>query len=341
MTPTGTITTLVNFSSYAFTPTDNATGGSILADGYAPNVPLALGKDGNFYGTTGSGGSLGVGTVFKMTPGGTLTTLVNFNNTNGAYPSSGLVQGSDGNFYGTTSQGGTSTSCGTNPSTGLPYGCGTAFKMTPSGTLTALASFSNVNGARPGALVQASDGNFYGATFFGNSSTNCGINSPTGTPYGCGTIFKMTPSGILTTLLNFNNTNGANPLELIEGSDGNLYGVTNAGGSSTNCGTNSLTGLPYGCGTVFKLNASLAPFAPALTGYTPNSGPVGTSVVITGSNLIGTTSVKFSNGISASFTINSDKQITARIPNGAMTGPFSVTTPGGTYNTATSFTVTP
>jgi hypothetical protein len=80
--------------------------------------------------------------------------------------------------------------------------------------------------------------------------------------------------------------------------------------------------------------------APKLTGYTPNTGPVGTSVVMTGTNLNGATSVKF-NGVSATFTVNSSTQITAIVPAGAKTGSFSVTTPGGTYTTATSFTVLP
>jgi uncharacterized repeat protein (TIGR03803 family) len=96
--------------------------------GVAPGGNLVQGSDGDFYGTTYSGGgSLNDGTVYKITPGGTVTTLVSFNGTNGANPYAGLVQGSDGNYYGTTKNGGGTTIYGS------------AFKMTPAGVLTSLA----------------------------------------------------------------------------------------------------------------------------------------------------------------------------------------------------------
>ena len=96
VTTNGTLTTLVSFN-----------GGT---NGAYPYAGLTLGNDGNFYGTTGEspGDSGGVGTVFKMTTNGTLTTLVVFNSTNGAYPYAGLTLGKDGNFYGTTYMGGSS-----------------------------------------------------------------------------------------------------------------------------------------------------------------------------------------------------------------------------------------
>jgi uncharacterized repeat protein (TIGR03803 family) len=97
--------------------------------------------------------------------------LHSFDGPDGAYPNAGLVQASDGNFYGTTSEGGASGNCS--------GGCGTVFKITPNGTLTTLHSFGGSDGAGPyGALVQATDGGFYGTTFGGGA-------------YGSGTVFRM------------------------------------------------------------------------------------------------------------------------------------------------------
>ena len=116
ITPAGTLTTLHSFQGP-------------FSDGSTPFASLVQGTDGNFYGTTASGGSIGIGTVFKMTPSGTLTILHSFSGADGALPESELVQASDGNFYGTTSQVGLN-------------GVGTVFKITPAGTLTTLNSFA-------------------------------------------------------------------------------------------------------------------------------------------------------------------------------------------------------
>jgi uncharacterized repeat protein (TIGR03803 family) len=126
-------------------------------------------------------------------PAQTFTTLLSFDNTNGGQPYAGLVQGADGNFYGTTVVGGAHVgSCG-------GFGCGTAFKITPTGTLTTLYSFDIAQGANPYAgLVQGTNGNFYGTTEVGGAyTTSC---DP---PYGCGTVFKITSSGTLTMLYSF------------------------------------------------------------------------------------------------------------------------------------------
>ncbi|MCC5643401.1 hypothetical protein LC607_10680 [Nostoc sp. CHAB 5824] len=150
----------------------------------------------------------------------TLTTVVNFNGTNGAAPRAGVLPGSDGNLYGTTSAGGSQSK-------------GTAFKLTGStfSTLTTLVNFAGTNGTNPVArLFQASDGNLYGATFTGGTSN-------------LGTLFKLQKTTFtnLTTLLNFDGTNGASPAgRLISGSDSSLWGVTSAGGVNSK-------------GTVFKI----------------------------------------------------------------------------------------
>jgi len=202
-------------------------------DGAEPVAGLVLATDGNFYGITSFGGDPtcdapdGCGTVFKITSGGTLTTLHNFGATDGAYPYAALIEAANGYFYGTTNGGGTNS-------------LGTVFRMSPFGTVTTLHSFDGNDGAAPqGALIQAIDGNFYGTTLHGGANVGgCG-------GYGCGTVFKITPSGNFTTLYSFcsqmNCSDGATPMDsLVQGTDGNLYGTTYGG-------------VAYGLGTVFKI----------------------------------------------------------------------------------------
>jgi uncharacterized repeat protein (TIGR03803 family) len=191
------------------------------SDGEIPYAGVIQGSDGNFYGTTYFGGSSGFGTVFKVTPSGTETVLYSFaGGSDGEHPYAGVIQGSDGNFYGTTYQGGAS-------------GYGTVFKIAPSGTETVLHSFAggSSDGANPEAgLTQGTDGNFYGNTYLGGASN-------------LGTVFEITPSGTETVLHSFagGSSDGANPsANLLQSSDGNLYGSTSAGGTS-------------GYGTFFKV----------------------------------------------------------------------------------------
>jgi uncharacterized repeat protein (TIGR03803 family) len=214
ITPSGRVTTL-----HSFHGTDGA-------NPYVHAPGLVQASDGNFYGTTQAGGAENRGTVFKITPSGTLTTLHNFRD--GANPFAGLVQATDGNFYGTTKNGGAS-------------GYGTIFKTTPRGALTTLHDFDSHDGANPEAgLVQGTDGNFYGTTAGGGANND-------------GTVFQLTPSGTLTTLYSFCPggypcTDGTNPeAGLVQGTDGNFYGTTAEGGSAACDG---------GCGTVFKITPS-------------------------------------------------------------------------------------
>lgn len=189
------------------------------SDGGYPTAGLVRGSDGDYYGTTNSGGSANAGTVFKITPGGVETLLYTFTGGNdGGHPQAGLIQGSDGNFYGTTTVGGA-------------HADGAVFQVTPGGTETVLYSFAGgtSDGSDPaGGLLQASDGNFYGTTNQGGSS-------------GDGTVFKITPAGAETVVYSFTGgaADGAAPSAgLIQGSDGKLYGTTSSGG-------------PNGYGTVF------------------------------------------------------------------------------------------
>jgi uncharacterized repeat protein (TIGR03803 family) len=206
MTPAGELTTLVEF-----------TGNEASNKGSRPLAELVPGTDGDLYGTTERGGANGLGTLFKMSSSGVLTTLVEFTGNGplnkGSHPHAGMIQAADGYFYGTTSGGGA-------------YGMGTVFAMTSDGILTTLVEFTgngrNNKGSGPEAgLVQGDDYSLYGTTTGGGAS-------------GQGTIFRMAPSGLMTTLVEFGDGNGgANPMAgLLQGSDGNFYGTTRNGGTN-------------------------------------------------------------------------------------------------------------
>ena len=145
---------------------------------------LVQATDGNFYGTTEYGGNDacegGCWTVFKVSPSGTLTTLLAF--TSSANPVAALIQATDGNLYGTTGVGGANNDCGGSPPG--PIGCGMVFKASLSGTLTTLFSFDGTDGEAPqAALVQGRNGEFYGTTAGGGASVACAD--------GCGTVFSL------------------------------------------------------------------------------------------------------------------------------------------------------
>lgn len=232
---------------YTFGVTASGSAG-LAQDASQPQAPPIQASDGNFYGTTSSGGinSCGgvpysCGTVYKITPTGIETVLYSFgaSPSDGMRPTGSLIQASDGNFYGTTARGGA-------------YGNGTVFRMTPAGIETVLYSFggSPSDGAVPaGSLIIASDGNFYGTTAEG------GANSCYGAANFCGTVFRITPSGVETVLYSFEATpsDGYNPEgSLIQASDGNLYGTTSDGGAHYISTVNGVVGG----GTVFELTLS-------------------------------------------------------------------------------------
>jgi len=302
ITPSGALTTLYTFCAQYRCP-----------DGEGPAGALVQATNGDLYGTTFGGGANGVGTVFKITPSGTLTTLHNFAGypMDGANPGAGLVQATNGDLYGTTYAG------GANPG---PYGLGggTIFTITPSGALTTLYSFcaqsACTDGANPGAgLVQATDGDLYG--------TNAGG------VYNAGTVFKITSSGTLTTLYSLCSqsacTDGSSPNVLVQATNGNLYGTTRGGGA-------------HNAGSIFRLSVGLGPFVETQ----PSSGNVGAAVNILGTDLTGATSVSF-DGIAAVFTVVGHSLITTTVPAGASSGEVQVVTPGGTLSSNVPFLVVP
>lgn len=342
------------------------------------------GPDGSFYGVAEFGGANGYGSITKMSLSGKVTVLHNFNLNDGGAPD-GLIQGADGNLYGTTYDGG-NLNC-------LYYfqnfwgGCGTVFELTTKGRFSSLYSFcpfSCADGALPqGRMVEDASGNFYGTTTFGGfgyAESQCDT-------IGCGTIFKLSAQGQLTSFYTFCTQNAGECTDgfwpaggLTLGSDGNLYGSAPEGGLwlNNNCS--------YACGTLFSVTPggtfsvlhafvytdgadpsaaptqttdgiflgesgqggsgnygtlfSLSMNLPAFVETNPSSGKVGTTVVIMGNNLKGSTAVTF-NGTAAQFRVAANSAIVATVPTGATSGLVSVTIPSGTLTSNVAFTVRP
>jgi uncharacterized repeat protein (TIGR03803 family) len=194
ITPAGTLTMLRSLGAQA----DNVTDGN----------GLTRGTDGNYYGITEYGGANLSGSIFRMTPGGALTTLHTFDGPDGLGPLAPPIQGLDGNFYGTTPEGGANSD-------------GVVYQITPSGTYTLLHTFSGADGVGPGALVLGTDGYFYGTTCGGGGSND-------------GTFFRLSHFGNLVTLFSFDGTNGSCPnVPLMQASNGDFYGTTQQGGAGS------------------------------------------------------------------------------------------------------------
>jgi uncharacterized repeat protein (TIGR03803 family) len=316
ITPTGKFTKLYDFDK---------------THGQQPYAPLIQGIDGNFYGTTSSGGAKSDGVVFSITPTGTLTVLQDFNNLNfdGYLPYAGLVQAAEGNFYGVATGGGTGT-------------FGTLYSITPSGTFTVLHNFFSSDGEDPEAnLLQHTNGILYGDTFTGGSDA-C----------SCGTFFKVNDSlapfvGLLPAAAKVGGQlqifgqgfTGATAVSL-NGKPATFAVVSDTymtaripSGATTGPVTVTTPGGPLPSKQAFRI-------IPAIRSFTPTSGKVGTPVTIKGVSLTQATQVTFG-GVSASFVVNSDTQVTATVPTGAVTGHIAITTLGGVATSAGTFTVTP
>jgi uncharacterized repeat protein (TIGR03803 family) len=360
------------------------TGGAFTVLGTIPGqsyAPLILGVDGAFYGTTQYGGKFNQGTVFRMTPAGVVTVIYNFDSTHGGVPWGGVVQ-AGGNFYGTTTGGGSG-------------GGGVVYRLTPAGNFTVIHNFpvgSLNDGSDPIAgLLFGTDGLFYGSTFYGGSN-NYGI------------LFEIDASGQHYSLINqFDKVTGSYPeSNLVQHTNGSAYGMALAGGSlgdgvffslDLNFGAKVKTVLSSGVvGSLVEIlgsgftgatsvnftGASVAPHVdsdtylvarvptgaltgpltvttpsgtipsmtkflvvPKISSFSPTSGPVGTSVIITGNSFTGASKVSFGGVAATTFSVFRDSSLTATVPTGAGTGRISITTPGGTATSSGTFTVTP
>jgi uncharacterized repeat protein (TIGR03803 family) len=339
-------------------------------DGQGP-TGLIQGRDGNFYGTTTTGGRFKEGAIFEVTPQGAFTELYSFcsqaNCTDGERPVFPPLQGIDGNFYGATGTGGAT-------------GAGVVYELTASGTYTVLYNFCNYgdgpcpNGSVPTNIVQDAKGNFFGTTEFGGSSQ-------TSDNAGYGIVFKLTGANQFIALQSFNIVTGNALGGLMIANDGDLYTQTIGNEFGANGGTiveispagvatqvytfgecgptgynpvstlfqgtdGTLYGMTAyggngtfdgGCGgygTIYSVSNGLSP----LVETSPVAGKVGQSVLILGNGLTGSTSVTF-NGVAAEFTVESDSYIKATVPAGATTGVVSVVTPSETLKSNPQFVV--
>ncbi len=218
-------------------------------DGLGPQFSLLRNPTtGMIYGTTFSGGSNGYGAVFVLSNAGVGNDFVlhSFDLSDGAYPQGDISLDGAGNLYGTAGQGGSSN-------------CGVVYKMTNLGTgYTVLHNFTCApDGYLPGSVVLDAQGNIYGGTSSGGDPQACPF-------FGCGIIFKISPSGQETILHTFHATDGINPNELMFAADGNLWGTTAGGGT-------------YDQGTIFKITTdgtftSEYSFAGGMQGGVPYAG---------------------------------------------------------------------
>jgi len=341
--PAQALTTLYSFCT--------GSGGN-CPDGENVYAGLVQGLDGSLYGTTSQGGAHGGGTVFRISPSGSLTTLYNFcavsGCADGEFLYAGLTLATSGSFYGITQGGGAN-------------GYATVFSITPAGVLTTLHSFCSQSGCADGGypyggLFQATDGAFYGTTYVGG---NVNTQSPDGT------VFKITSSGALTTLYRFCRgfstcPDGSSAMGgVIQASDGNFYGTTYTGG--TRLGWAEALG---DVGTVFKITpggklTTLYTFG-SNGGFADGCGPRAGLVQGSDGNLYGTTSESGAHGnYGTIFKITPGGNLTtlysfcavSGCPDGAnpaapliqaTDGNFYGTTHfGGLYNGGTVFQITP
>ena len=305
-------------------------------DGYFPEAGLVQGSDGDLYGETDYGGTKSSGNVYKLTLGGSLSNIYSFCSqpkcADGHGPLGTMIQAIDGDLYGTTTSGGGNTG-------------GTIFRLTTSGSLTTLYSFcaqaNCTDGGDPEAgLLQSTNGKFYGTTTAGGTSND-------------GAIFSLDV--------------GFAPFVLLQRTSGHVgvsvqilgQGFTGATAVSFNGIPASFTvksdtyltatvpsGAANGSVTVTEPSGTLTSnkifrVTPWISSFSPTTGPAGTTVVITGTSFTGATVLSFTCGKKATFTVDSDTQITATVPEGALSGPINVVTPDGHWGSIPHFTVTP
>jgi hypothetical protein len=269
--------------------------------------PAIQGSDGSFYGLAVPNNGFNPGVAYKISKTGALSTLYTFTDPTQTV-ANGLALASNGNFYGSTHN--TRTECR-----------GTIFELTPAGKLTTLITSTGAGVVcSPTTLMEASDGNLYGVDTQG--------------AFGHGAIFRLTLQGALVPLHSFA-ADGSEGIyaqtfgpTLVQASDGKLYGTTGSGGQA------GLTG-----GTVYRLDLGLPKPLPRVANFSPSSGQVGSSILISGSNLIGVLKVSFHGTPAVQFASRGSNYVVANVPSGATSGPIMVTTPNGSAVSNANFTV--
>ena len=299
--------------------------------GDLPQGPLVQGKDLRLYGTATDGGAGSEGVVFQMTTAGKYLVIHNFDSTapaNGMRPYSGVVQGSVGYLYGVTTTGGSD-------------GLGVLYKLTTKGAgFAVLHDFNTVSGDTPAsALLLHTNGTLYGMTSHGGSFTVYGAMysedaslKPYDFPFvfASGKVGDTIPifgSGLLSaTEVKF----GSGPVSFTPITDSYMTATIDDGATTGTITVNGPSGKLTSPHT-FKV-------LPTITGFSPQSGPVGTQVTITGTSLLQTKSVVIGKAL-ASFTVDSDTQITATVGAGAITGKVALKTLGGSVTATGTFVV--
>ncbi len=325
-------------------------------DGATPTHGVIQGTDGNFYGTTAQGGANGLGFVYKMTPNGELKGLpaipplppssfdYSFTTTDAEYGlPRALAQGSDGNIYGDARD------CSQSGQDSCQYylGYGGVFEITPKGKFGPwVVGFDGSNGQNPDSKVSHTSGVIYGVTGLGGEFNNGVMYSITlndvEQPQFCHPQILAGQAGGTIGILGQGFVSGSSVVEF-GGVPAAITSITSTYITAT-IPPGALTGLVTVTTGSTTLN-SLQTFyvLPNITGFKPPSGPVGTAVTITGSGwsqkYAQTIEVRFGS-LNAQFTVNSNTQVTAIVPKGAVTAPIYITTPGGTAVSATDFTVT-
>jgi uncharacterized repeat protein (TIGR03803 family) len=287
--------------------------------------PIIQASDGNFYGTTRTGGSSGYGVVYEITPAGVYTVLHNFKAFGaGSDPFAGLVQATDGKFYGAT----------TGPGNIL-------YQITSAGIYTILYTFTPTTGQLPFvSLFQNTNGILYGDTAGGGTGSLC----------HCGVAYSLN-AGLhpFVALLTTSGKAG----QTIEILGNGLTGTTSVkfgtgSASFTVVSDTYMTAVVPATGTTgavtvatpsgFRVSSKNFRVLPVISSFSPTSGPVASQVVITGTGLTQTTKVTFG-GVAATNFTKSATQVTATVPTGAVTGKIAITTAGVTATSATVFTV--
>jgi uncharacterized repeat protein (TIGR03803 family) len=303
--------------------------------GRQPLGALVQADDGNFYGTTSLGGTADAGVIFRITPNRTFTILHNFTaGSDGMNVVGGLLQATDGYFYGTDDIGGQGGFIG-----------GVLFRMSTSGAFSVLHNFSWDSGASPQVtLLQHTNGKIYGDTAVGGVGNN-GDGTFFSFDLGLGPFVRFLPDArqvghdvqllgqgfVGTSAVSFNGTPAASFRVVAD-----TYMTATVPDRAT---SGFLTVTTPG-GTLKSNKQFLV--KPQITGFNPASGPVGATVLISGISLAQTSQVTIGGKLATSFSVNSDKQVTAQVPAGALTGQkITVTTTGAPAYSPATFTVTP